>query len=521
MAGNLACPDDSRGLDTVALTLGNAAAAGNRKLGRYITSEAAGTLEAPNTVPAPPVLRPGGPIDAPAYVPKIVPYVANTLPFPAGISPAIWFDGNQQAYADLAGLVPNSFGFIRRVNEPSPLVGSWSVSSDLDRPYREGNALRFEPVNTQGGYALYRNPGGGIVGNNCTIVISFVARDNTFGGPSQGLFFETTSTVGARIGSNVLAVFYAGGGTWSPAAMLATGVRNTIILRYTAAGVDLLMDAGGVLTTEALATALGATAAGGLWAIGQYGASFLDGSVTQAFAIARAVTDTERESLRVWLNGQNSPIAYPSYSTLIAYAGDSITRGLPGVTYSQTYPFLVLAALRGNFEAENANCAIGGAGVTAWTTSAAFLNPTALYSAARVGNILVIAIGCNDLANGNSPEYILRGIGAPAGSGIYPACDAARAQGWSVVLLTIGPRSDAMGVTQAVYNSRRAAVNADILAHGLEHVAAVVDTTQIAGYGRDGDSNNLVTYQADFIHPTAAGHALVAPAVLSALQSLL
>lgn len=59
-AGNLACPDDARGLDTVALTLGNANYSQNRKLGRYISSEAAGTLEAPNTVPAPPFIFPDG-----------------------------------------------------------------------------------------------------------------------------------------------------------------------------------------------------------------------------------------------------------------------------------------------------------------------------------------------------------------------------------------------------------------------------------------------------------------------------
>lgn len=60
MAGNLACPDELPGRDVVELSLGNAACAANRKLGRYITSEAAGTLEAPNTVPAPPFIFPDG-----------------------------------------------------------------------------------------------------------------------------------------------------------------------------------------------------------------------------------------------------------------------------------------------------------------------------------------------------------------------------------------------------------------------------------------------------------------------------
>lgn len=60
MAGNLACPDELPGRDVVTLALGNAELAATRKLGRYISSDAAGTLEAPNTVLAPPTIYPDG-----------------------------------------------------------------------------------------------------------------------------------------------------------------------------------------------------------------------------------------------------------------------------------------------------------------------------------------------------------------------------------------------------------------------------------------------------------------------------
>jgi hypothetical protein len=58
-AGNLACPDDSSGLDTVSASLGNAAAASNRQLGRY-RQEVDGTFDSKNTVPYPGFVSPDG-----------------------------------------------------------------------------------------------------------------------------------------------------------------------------------------------------------------------------------------------------------------------------------------------------------------------------------------------------------------------------------------------------------------------------------------------------------------------------
>lgn len=467
--------------------------------------------------PDPGFVDPNGFAAAP-YFPTILPFVTPTLTFPASITPTVWLDGNQQAYADAAGLVPNSFGFVRRINGGGA-TGLWFTNTDVERPYRDGNSVRFEPIVTPGS-AFRSAPGGGIIGNAATIAFSFVSRASVTGGPSMGLFHESAEIIGCRMGGDQIAVF-SSAGAWVPAARLRIGALNTIIIRYTPVGIDLMLDAGGTITLESTVLALPGTGALGLWFAGQYGADYLYGSMTQGLGVPRAITDAERDALHTWMVGQNAPAAYPDYASLLVFIGDSITSGAPGVPYYQTYAMLMLPSLRMGHQVENANCAVGGSGVYALQSSAMWTVGLGLYSSTRIGNIMIFAIGCNDLANNNSTDLVLYGTGGPAGSGIYPACDIARARGFKVVIVTIGPRSDAMAVTQAVYNSRRAIVNANLLTEGLLHADAVVDTTQIANYGRDGDSNNAITYQGDHIHPTPVGQALLAPYVSAKILPLL
>lgn len=58
-AGNLACSDDAAGMDIVTLSLGNAAEASHRKLGRY-RQEIDGTFDTKNKVPYPGFVSPDG-----------------------------------------------------------------------------------------------------------------------------------------------------------------------------------------------------------------------------------------------------------------------------------------------------------------------------------------------------------------------------------------------------------------------------------------------------------------------------
>jgi lysophospholipase L1-like esterase len=439
------------------------------------------------------------------------------------VSPAVWFDGNQQAYSDLAGAVPVSTGLIRRINEPSPLAGAWTSPTDAERPIRDSNSVRLECIGTPGGYEMTRPAVGGLVLNACTLVFSFVARDCVNGSPGMGLV-RTDDTVIGLIATGTLWVYY-GGTIWFTTLAIAPGAKNTIVIRYSPTGIEASLLANGVTTTQSLAVSLPATAIAGAWRLGVAGTAYLYGSVTQTFAVARTVDATERDALLAWTHAQVAPAAYPDDRALITYVGDSITRGVAAST-NLTYPFRVLDSIRSTKPlTENCVTATPGISATGLILAGAgttYYESNRQYSASRVKNIMVVALGSNDLAGTNSSAFFLHGTAPPStpGSGIYPLCDDARSRGWKVVLIGVPPRSGSLGITQLEYNTKRAEANTDMAANWAAHADAFVDVRGITNYGADGDSNNT-TYYADLVHPNNAGHGLLAPYVAAAVLSLL
>ncbi len=447
--------------------------------------------------------------------------------FPAGISPAVWFDGRQQAYSDASGTLPVSTGRIRRINEASPLVGSWTTPSDAERPFREPDAIRTYLEDTAGGHCLTHPAVAGIPRNACTLVFSFVARDQAYAGPNTGLFREDSANVGIGAVSNALWVFN-GTATVYTTLVLKAGFRNTVVVRYTATAIDVTLDADGTVTTQSFTgLTIPATALASGFRIGQ---AYLYGSVTQAMVFASALTDPQITALRLWTAAQAHSAAYPLDSDLITWVGDSITRST-GTTYSNCFASKTLADARAaGFAVEGCNVAVGGTGVTHLLDTASgssnedlFLRGSAFYNALRRRNIMVIALGTNDMANSNPTAYVLNGTAPPSytGSGLYPAIDAAVAQGWRVLVITPGPRTDTMFVSQAAYNAARTVVCDSLVANAASHGYTVLDTRPIANYGGPTDSDNATYYSADKVHPIDAGHALVAPYALAAVLSLL
>jgi hypothetical protein len=452
-------------------------------------------------------------------------YGIDSYLFPSTVVPAVWFDGNQQAFSDLAGTIPVSTGLIRSINDGATGTAVWTTSADNQRPFRDSNSLRFELNGSAAENTLVRPAISGIKRNNCTVVVSFVPRDSSYGGAMMGLFFDDTANVGVRIPSDAIWVWY-NGTNYFTALSQVPGVLNTIVIRYTSTTIDIKLNAGGVITTDSISgLTIPATDEGGNWYLGSDSTNGFYGSISQAMVIARTVSDSERDALLAWAGNQIIPPAYPNNRTLFSYVGDSITR-MTACQYGLGYPFLCLEAVKtaGFVNSENCDTAIGGSGVTGILVPSInnpFTYSTPFYSSARAKNIMVVLLGTNDLANNNGVAYTLYGTGG-TNSGLYPMCDAARAQGWKVVLLTIGPRSNVMSVSQGTYNSQRAAANADILTNGLaNHADRVVDTTGIVNFGIDGDSNNGTYYSADLIHPLNTAHALLAPYVTAALLSLM
>lgn len=452
---------------------------------------------------------------------------SGAVPFPATVMPAVWLDGSRQAYSDLAGTVPISSGLIRRINEAAPLSAAWTTPADDYRPLTDGNSLRFEIQNVGGGNELNRASAAvGVSADACTLVASYVARDNAYAGPLMGIFRCDDQKVGIRVASNQVWVYYGASSTWFTGVTVAHGQRNTIAVRYSPTGVDLSVNAGGVITTASLSAAIAASSVAGAWRAGVDGTGNLYGSIPQALAVGRRLTDAELTSLSAWAHAQPAPVAYPTDRPLIAFVGDSITR-MTAADYGLGYPFLSLRSARtAGYLAEVCNTAVGGTGVTGLLApisenQSLLLRASAFYSGARSRNVMVIALGTNDLANGNSVAYTLNGTGAAAGSGLYPAIDYAVAQGWRVIVIVPGPRTDVMTVSQATYDAARTSVCNDLVANAGAHNCTVVDTRGIANFGGPTDSNNVTYYSVDKVHPINAGHALLAPSVAAAIQSLL
>lgn len=442
-------------------------------------------------------------------------------PFPAVTLPSVWLDGRQQAYSDLAGTIPVDSGLIRRIDEPAPLSGSWTAPTDIERPTRDSGSIRLDLSDAAGGCQMQRANVGGIPQNACTVVVSVMLRDNSFAGPPMGIFRDDNVTIGLWSSGATLFIF-SQLFTWSPSTLqLVSGVQNTIAIEYTARGMTCTLRANGVTTSESYTQTNPSTPVPGIFRVGVNGVGYLYGSVSQAFVIARTVTTNEKLALMSWAEAQTMTAAYPLNRALVSAAADSITRGT-SASYGSVYLPLAITNLRAsNPLIEMANCAIGGTGVTNILRPGSTLTRAmAFYNPSRVKNIMVAFLGTNDLANSNGVAYTLYGTGAPDGAGLYAACDAARAQGWKVIICTMLPRSDNPGF-QATFNAQRAAFNADIRANWASHADALCDFAAVAGMGADGDSNNLINYSSDKIHPVNAGHALLEPTFRAALLPLL
>lgn len=517
---NLACPDCAPGLDIVSLTEGNARLMRSRQ--PKTVGPADGNFDEFTSPPDPGFVNPNGAAPAP-YLPPVDPYVPNTLAFPATYAPRVWFDGNQQAFADNAGLIPNGFGFVRRLNEIPSLAGVWLAEADTGRPYRDGNSLRFECIGSNGGYSMLRGAAAGMTTTDCTLVASFVPRDNAYAGPAMGLFGTSDRSVGIIISSNQVWIDNPVA-LWFSSLTVTQGALNTITVRYTNIGIELSVTVNGTTTTDSVPLAMPTNPINAGWLVGRNGAGYQYCSVTQAIA-GPGASAAIVASVGAWAATQRITPAYPDNRALISIVGDSIPRGT-GANYNLTYPFRALEAIRATRPmTENCDTAVGGFGVAGVVTGGAntpFFMSKRFYASTRIKNIMVVALGTNDLANGNPVEFVLYGTGSPfvSGSGLYPLCDAARALGYKVILATIGPRSDAMGVTQAAYDAARDAANNDMAANWRQHADAFADT-RIPLFGRNGDSNNPTYYSVDKVHPNNAGHGVVYPVFTAAILSLL
>jgi lysophospholipase L1-like esterase len=426
--------------------------------------------------------------------------------FPSTVVPAVWLDGSLQAYSDAAGTLPVSAGLIRRINEAS--AATWLSENDPQRPSRDVG-VRCDFLAGAGFGQMLRGASTSINNNNWTMVLQFVVRDG-FGGQNMGFCATSATLLGLAVGAGVLGCAINNSISYFPVLSVPRAQKCTAVVRGTASGATDSLLSGGVTQTDSIAaTVTGGTTGTNGWHLapaGFGGMNGLYGSVNQFLVVNRAVTDGEAAQLLAWGDSLACTAGYPLTSPLIGVCGDSIARNGVGLTPQAGWCWIMLQTLRGGVSpsAEECNVAIVGSGVGPAMYSAL----TPFYSASRTKNVVFLASGTNDLANGNGA--------AATTTAYFAACDTLRAQGWKVIACTILPRSDVMVVSQVTYNTARATMNASIVA-GNSHYDGLADVASVTGMGADGDSNNATNYQGDNVHPTAVGHGLIEPTYRTAV----
>ena len=115
-------------------------------------------------------------------------------------------------------------------------------------------------------------------------------------------------------------------------------------------------------------------------------------------------------------------------------------------------------------------------------------------------NVLVWFSGTNDIwGSSDSADTIITSIST--------ACAARKAAGWQkVIVATILPR----GPGNDANETKRQTVNASIRANYATYADGLVDIGNDATIGQATQNSNTTYYNADQIHPSEAGHAIIA-----------
>jgi GDSL-like Lipase/Acylhydrolase family len=426
-------------------------------------------------------------------------------------------DGNAQSFSDLDENYPNppDQGWVRNVPEASPLTGSWRAPTSLQRPIRAVGALSLRPVESATGYYV-RDTAGTIQTDDSTLAISLrPLNSNSSQGALTAPIGTSAQSVGISFNGDSVTLFF-NHTQATLAKKFSRGVHATMIMRFTATGINIQYDVNGLRSSESVVAAIAhETASNFVLGYDSKNNAGMYGFVSQVVGVNRAISDAETIGLMTWLTEQPIPDAFAVTKPLVAIVGDSIANG-DQVAGWQSWAFSMLADLVDNTnpDVQLLNTATNGAGIPMVKGSdySDFVLPW--YSADRAKNILVVAAGTNDLATGQNLQDTL--------DRYYGLLDSARATGWKTVACTVLPRSDpALMVGQAAFESARTAFNASVVANYASHSDALANVAAIAGLGAAGDSNNTTYYSLDKIHPIAAGHALMEPVYRAAVASLL
>lgn len=207
-------------------------------------------------------------------------------------------------------------------------------------------------------------------------------------------------------------------------------------------------------------------------------------------------TDQDDASILQYLKA-----AYPHKTNLVVFDGDSITTGL-GVAAGSDFPSQTVPLLT-EPDWLKVNVAAGGRTVATMVSQAARIVDSA-YDAQYTNKIVCEQGGINDVFGGASAATVY--------SNLLTYWAARQAKGYKVVACTVLPASTVTGGAETARTDLNTSIRGDATKYD-----ALAD---IANDARLQNTANTTYFQADGVHPTAAGAAVIAEIVAAAVNSI-
>ncbi len=229
-------------------------------------------------------------------------------------------------------------------------------------------------------------------------------------------------------------------------------------------------------------------------------------------------------AVQVGLPSENSNVSAAASFTTEASAGMAgttfwLAQGDSRTVGAGTSPntnYVTLANNSGNIPwvPRRANVAVNGYTLTDVIAQASTVDAYITNNPGFANYVLSILIGVNSLIlsggdySGNTAGFI---------TNLAAYCDARRSAGWQVVLCTELPAYT--GADATYYLAARATLNTAIHTWVGAHINAICDLAADPNIGQDGDQTNATYYQ-DNLHPTNAGHAIMATIMEAAILTV-
>jgi len=238
-------------------------------------------------------------------------------------------------------------------------------------------------------------------------------------------------------------------------------------------------------------------------------AFYLYGVFSRLLIYNRALTDADSVSIQRWMYlaelKQARGIAVPSFllhpgHTRIFCAGDSLTSGSWAASPAGSYPSQLRTSLA-NYDVIN----VGSAGINS-TNFLSWEGYSVSVDTRYPNEVIVVWIGHNDLTAGTSTSTTL--------SNITSYCNAARAMGYKVIVMSVIPWTGETGAQE----TNRQTLNGLIASGWSTFADGYVDLNTDSRLETPG---NLTYFYSDGIHLTNAGYGAVAGMVQAAITPFL